>query len=142
MFHNKISVNVQFNKSRTLSLSFANNQLTEDKNNDFIIGSGYTVPGLKLILNGKKELKSDLKLKIDFTLRNRNVIIRKIVEDVNQATSGMKTLIISITADYMINQRFNIRLFFDTTANWPLVSTSFPNGTTNAGISIRFSLAK
>jgi cell surface protein SprA len=68
-------------------------------------------------------------------------MIRKMEEDLNQATSGQKLISIKVNADYVINQRFNIRLFYNGAINEPVVSTSFPTQNHGAGLSLRFTLA-
>ena len=64
------------------------------------------------------------------------------VEDVSQPTSGMITLMYSLTAEYQINTRFIIKAFINSTHNTPKVSTTFPNSNTMGGFSLRFTLAK
>ncbi|MBC8464621.1 MAG: hypothetical protein H8D62_02985 [Bacteroidetes bacterium] len=46
------------------------------------------------------------------------------------------------TADYVVNNRLNVRLFFDKTLTDPYVSSSFPSAVTNGGFSVRFTLAQ
>jgi cell surface protein SprA len=69
-------------------------------------------------------------------------MIRKLEEDLNQATSGQKLISIKVNADYVINQRFNIRLFYDAAINKPVVSGSYPTENHAAGLSLRFTLAE
>jgi cell surface protein SprA len=87
-------------------------------------------------------IQSDLNIRANFSIRKNKTIIRKIVENSHQLTSGQNILAIKISADYVINNRLNIRLFFDRTLTTPYVSTSFPTANTNAGISLRFTLAQ
>lgn len=81
-------------------------------------------------------------VKIDVNLRNNTTILRKVVEGTNTPSAGTQTLGIKISADYPINERFNVRAFYDYNANDPFVSTSYPNSNTNAGIAVRFTLAQ
>ena len=74
-------------------------------------------------------------------IRNNNTIIRKIIEDVEQITMGQQVISIKFSADYVLNQRLNIRAFYDKVVTNPFISTTFPGSITNAGFSLRFTLA-
>ncbi|MFT6027447.1 MAG: cell surface protein SprA, partial [Bacteroidia bacterium] len=144
-FKNSLTAKFEVKTSRTLSLNFANNQLTEVTSEEYIIGAGYTfkaVPFPIKIGKSKKRIKSDLNFRIDFSMRDNRTMIRKLEEDLNQATSGQKLISIKVNADYVINQRFNIRLFYDAAINKPVVSSSFPTENHAAGLSLRFTLAE
>lgn len=96
-------------------------------------------------LSGNKKAGSsnnDLNLTGDFSIRKNSTIIRRLLENIDQPTAGLTIISYKIAADYVINERFNIRLFYDKTINNPLISTSFPTANTAAGISIRFTLAQ
>jgi cell surface protein SprA len=134
--------NFEIKKDRTLSLNFSNNQVMEVNGSEIVVGSGYRIADLELpIKMNKKKLKSDLNIKADVSLRNTRTVIRKIVDNQNQPTAGQRTIKISTTADYVISERLNIRLFYDHNISKPLTSSSFPTANTNAGISIRFTLS-
>ena len=143
-FKNSLTAKFEVKTSRTLSLNFSNNQLTEVTSEEYIVGAGYTfkaVPFPVRFGKSKKRIKSDLNFRIDFSLRDNRTMIRKLEEDVNQATSGQKLISIKLNADYVINQRFNIRLFYDAAINEPVVSSSFPTQNHAAGLSLRFTLS-
>ena len=89
--------------------------------------------------NYSKKFKSDLNLRGDFSISNMLTIIRKI-DDVDQITAGQKALSIKLTADYALNERFNLKLFYDQDINAPRISTSFPTSNIKFGISVRFTL--
>jgi len=80
-FEMKNSINILFElkKDRALSLSFANNLLTEIQGNEIVIGAGYRIKDLRIGTNfgGKKQiLKSDLNFKLDLSRRDNKTIIR------------------------------------------------------------------
>ncbi|MCB0756385.1 MAG: cell surface protein SprA, partial [Flavobacteriales bacterium] len=144
-FKNSLTAKMEVKTSRTLSYSFANNQLTEVTSEEYIVGAGYTFKNVTFPIRfGKntKKIKSDLNFRVDFSLRDNRTMIRKMEEDLNQATSGQKLISIKVNADYVINQRFNIRLFYNGAINEPVVSTSFPTQNHGAGLSLRFTLAE
>jgi len=138
---NNILVKFEYKRDRNASLSMANNQITEVKGNEYSIGSGYTFRQIRVPFI-KRRIQSDIDTRIDFSLRNNNTIIRKIVEGVNQLTSGQTIFSVKFTADYKISQKLNLRLFYDYIATNPLVSTTFPTTNTNAGFSLRFILSQ
>ncbi len=137
---NSLLTNIEFKKSRNLSLSFVNNQLTELSSNEFIIGLGYRIKDVEIIIG--KLMKSDITLKLDFSIRSNKTVLRRIDQNINQISSGQQVISLNFSADYMLNERFTLRAFFDKVINNPFISSSFPNSTTNAGISFRFSLAQ
>jgi cell surface protein SprA len=47
---------------------------------------------------------------------------------------------IKTAADYVINEKLNVRFFFDRVVTKPEISTTFPTANTNAGIALRFTL--
>ncbi|MCF8296281.1 MAG: cell surface protein SprA [Saprospiraceae bacterium] len=143
--HNSLTAKFEIKKSRNLALSFANNQLTEVNSKEFIIGGGYRIKEVPFTINTRgirKRIKSDLNLKADFSIRSNKTVLRKLVENVDQISAGQRIISINFSADYMINQRLNIRLFYDMIINNPFVSSQFPNSNTHGGISLRFSLAQ
>ncbi|MFH1121585.1 MAG: cell surface protein SprA [Bacteroidota bacterium] len=144
-WNNSLISKFEYKRSRNLSLSFVNNQLTEVSSNEFVIGLGYRFKDVKLNMSSggkKQQLKSDLNVKMDLSIRDNKTVLRRLDEAINQVSTGNRMVSINASADYVINQRFNVRLFFDKTITNPFVSSQFPNSTTNAGISLRFTLAQ
>jgi len=145
---NSLLTRIELRRTRNLALSFVNNQLTELISNEFIVGLGYRFKDVEFMITsiggkgGKTKLKSDLNVKLDFSIKNNKTILRRIDEVYNLVSSGQKVYSINTSADYMINQRFNIRLFFDKIINNPYTSNQFKNSTTRGGISLRFTLAQ
>jgi cell surface protein SprA len=144
---NSMLARVEFRKTRNLALSFVNNQLTEMRSNELVIGTGYrfkSVPfKVRSLSTGKAvQMKSDLNVKLDFSIRDNKTILRRIEENNNQISSGTKATSINFSADYMVSQKLNVRLFYDQTINKPHVSAQVPTSNINAGISLRFTLAQ
>ena len=147
-WNNSLMSKIEFKKIRNISFSFVNNQLTEVLSNEFIIGLGYRIKDVKFIIKtlgggGKRtQMNSDLNIKADFSIRTNKTTLRRLDEDINQISSGQKVITINTSVDYMVNQNFNIRLFFDRVVNNPFISSQFRIATTNAGISLRFTLTQ
>jgi cell surface protein SprA len=124
-------------------LSLTNNQVTEVRGQEYVIGTGYRLKDVKFpFAIGGTTPKSDLNLRVDLSLRDNATVIRKIVENQNQVTAGQNIISIKTSADYVVNQRLNVRAFYERVINNPVISTSFPSANTNAGISLRFTLAQ
>jgi cell surface protein SprA len=143
---NSLTTRVELKKSRSLNLSLANNQLTEISSNEIVIGGGYRFSELPLIFNlpggNQTSMTSDLNVRADFSIRDNRTIIRKLEEGVDQITAGQRVLKVNFNLDYVLSNRFNLRLFFDRIVNKPFVSLSYPTANTNIGFSIRFTLAQ
>ncbi|KPK81041.1 MAG: hypothetical protein AMS27_15855 [Bacteroides sp. SM23_62_1] len=120
--------------------------MNEVSSNEFVIGGGYRFSEVPLIFNlpggGQRALTSDLNIRGDLSIRNNQTVIRKLVEDFDQVTAGQRVFKINLTLDYMLSDRFNLRLFFDRIMNTPIVSLSYPTANTNIGFSVRFTLAQ
>ena len=55
-------------------------------------------------------------------------------------TGGQKVITIQPSIDYVLNNRINIKLFFDQRRVIPYIQTSAPNSNTRAGVQVRISL--
>lgn len=144
-WHNSLSTRVELKKSRTISLSMANNQITEVLNNEVVVGVGYRFEDVQLIIKtggGQRDLKSDLNVRADFSIKDNKTLSRKLLEDVTQAVAGQKILSVKTTADYVLSDRFNLQLFFDHMFTNPFVARTFPTANTNFGFSLRFTLVQ
>ena len=145
---NSMTFNLQYKKSRTLTLSFANNQLTEVNGREFVIGGGYRIKDLSFSIislngNGKKQnIKNDLILKLDLGFKKDITVLRRIDENNNQVSAGQNKINIYLTADYTFSQRLAAQAFFKRDVSVPFVANTFRNSTTFAGITLRFSLAQ
>ncbi|MCC7301556.1 MAG: cell surface protein SprA [Bacteroidia bacterium] len=148
--NNKITANFEIKKDRNIALSLTSSQVTEIFGQEYVIGAGYRIPDVKIQFGKKKKksktdskkrtLKSDLNLKADLSIRRNVTVLRKIVENVTQPTAGQLVLSVKTSADYVISERLNIRLFYDQLITRPVISTSYNSSNTNAGIALRFTL--
>ena len=144
---NSMTANLQFRKSRTITLSFSNNQLTEVNGREFVIGAGYRIKNLSFNITPigggtKKNIKNDLILKVDLGFKRDITVLRRIDENNNQVSAGQDKINIYITADYTFSQRLSAQAFFKRDVSIPKVANTFENATTFAGLTIRFSLAQ
>ena len=138
---NSINAKLEFKRSRNLTMNISNAQITEVRVQEYIIGTGYRFKKVKLRFNATTEFESDLNLRVDFSVRDNMTIIRKVIEDAYQITSGQNIFTLKFNADYNLTKSFNIRFFFDWITNQPRVSNRFKTRNINFGLSVRFSLS-
>lgn len=145
-WQNNLTSKIELKTTRSLAMSFANNQLTEIYGNEYVIGMGYRFENVPLIFKaeggGKKAITSDLRLTLDFSLRDNTTVLRKLVEDSNEIIAGQLIKTIKTSADYRINEQVTVSLYFDRTLNAPKVSRTYRTTNTNFGFSVRFELVK
>lgn len=145
---NSMLLKIEYKKARNLALSFVNNQLTEVSSSEFVFGLGYRFKDVKMSVSSmgsggkKQQLKSDLTLKMDFGIRDNKTVLRRLDVAQNQISTGYRQISIKTTADYVINQKLNIRVFFDKTITDPFISTQFYTSQTNGGVTLRFTLSQ
>ncbi len=129
----------EYKKDRSATLSLNNNQITEVLGSEWVIGSGYKFEKVKLPI--EKIPTSALNLRFDLSFRDNLTVVRKIVENTNQATAGQRVVSIKSSADYNVTQNLTVQLYYDQVINTPKIATSFPTGNMSTGIRLRFNLA-
>lgn len=139
---NNMQTRAEFRRDRNISLTYAGVQITEVKGNEIVLGFGYRVPKFKLPFGSRKVATNALNLTADFSARRNITIIRRLQEGVNQPTAGLNVYSIKTAADYAVNERLNLRLFYEQTINRPVISTAFPTSNVLTGVAVRFSLAQ
>ena len=147
-FQNSLTCNVQYKMSRSLTMSFTNNQLTEVNGKELVVGAGFRIKNLKFNIvsmtgnKNKKTVKNDLVLKLDIGFKHDKTTLRRIDENNNQVSSGQRKLNFYLTGDYQFSSRLSAQAFFKYDTNTPFVSTSYPTSTTFGGLMVRFNLAQ
>ncbi|MER3498403.1 MAG: cell surface protein SprA [Chitinophagaceae bacterium] len=146
-FTNQLSVQVEYKKSRQLSLSLIDYQLAENRSEEVTIGINWrkrNMPILRNIKIGKNgtKLDNDMTFKFDFSLRDDATANSKLDQQTAFGTAGQKVVRISPSIDYVLNQRINIKLYFDQNRLVPKIATTAPVTNTRAGVQIRISLAQ
>ena len=150
-------MDLEFKKSRLLSMSFVTYQLSETKTSEYVLGMGYrmknVVFGFLQGNNKKKSTKkkdepvgakpeegSDLNFELDFSLRDDITINHLLDQSVAEPTRGLRQIQFSPSVDYNVTKQLNVRLFFDYGRTNPKTSASFPITTTRGGVTVTFSL--
>lgn len=139
---NSVQLNFSVQKNRTLTLSFANNQLTETTRDGITFGGGYRFKNVAFDVKVGEEvhhLKSDVVLQLNLTYNSNKTNIRKINQGTSQVSSGSEVWMAEISAEYALSQSLTLRAFFQTNINTPYIPNSCPNSNTKGGLTVRFS---
>ncbi len=142
-WHNSLITRFEYRKSRNISLSLANNQLTDMNSNEMVVGTGYRIRNLSFSVSSggsRRRITSDLILRLDLSVRDNRTVLRKLVEEVDLVSSGQRIFTLQSSAEYQLSSTATFRFFFDRTINTPFISNQYKNVNTNAGISLRFML--
>lgn len=143
---NSLSAKFEYRKQRNISLNVNSVQITEGHTDEFVIGAGYTIKNLNFIAKskngGQKKVSNDLKLNVDVSYKDIKTLLRKVEENLTQASSGNKVFGIKISADYVLSQKINLQLFYDHQGTTPLISSSYPIKSDNIGINIKLMLTQ
>jgi len=133
-----ITTKVEYKKDRTATLSLNNNQVTEVKSNEIVLGMQSKISKVKLV---KRIPPNDLNAGINFSFRDNSTLIRKVVENTNQATAGQVVISFKLNIDYNLSQNLTMSYYYDQNLNNPKVATSYPTGNLSTGIKLRYNLA-
>ena len=89
---------------------------------------------------GRQLEGQDLDIQFNFSLRDDVTYAHRLDEGIFEPTRGNYQLSLSPSAEYQINRRLSLRLFFDYRRSVPKTSAGFPRTDTAGGIVVRFSL--
>ena len=143
---NSMTGKVEYRKSRNLVLNLSSTQLIESATDEFVIGAGYILKDFDVILRLKSDkqtkVKNDLKLSADLSYKDIKTLLRKVDEDITQASSGNKLFTLKVIADYVFSSKVNIQLFYNKQMSTPLISSSYPVSSSDFGVSFKFMLTR
>lgn len=143
---NSMTAKAEYRKQRNLVLNMSSTQLVESTADEYVIGLGYLLKDFDVILKLKSDqqqkIKNDLKLSADLSLKDVKSLLRKVEENITQASSGSKVLSFKFMADYVFSSKLNIQLFYDRQSSTPLISSSYPVSSSNFGVSFKFMLTR
>jgi len=141
-FKNSVTANFEYRKSRALSLSLLNNQLAQLNENILVFGLGYRTNHFRFpfgLFDGKV-LNNDLNFKLDVAVRDNKTLIYRADIESAEISSGAKNITMRPSIDYVINQRFNLSVFYDSNITKPYTSQTFNTSVTNFGINLKLLL--
>lgn len=138
LFGKTLMTNFEYKKDRNATLSLANNQISENLGKEIVVGTTFTYPKLKLPIRSIKP--SDLIINLNVGFKDNLTVIRKVVENTNQATAGQKTVNIKIDANYKLTEFLTAIFNYEQGIINPKVQTSVPTGNLKINFAIRFDL--
>jgi cell surface protein SprA len=139
---NNLTANFEVGRSRLLGLSLANSQLAQLSENNMVFGIGYRTTKFRFPFGWFSQLKmnNNMDFKLDVAVRdNKTVIYRADITEA-EVSSGAKNITMRPSIDYILNQRFNVRLFYDSNITKPYTSQTFNTSFSNFGFSLRITL--
>ena len=146
-FNNTLTPSIEYKKSRTITLGFSNNQITDVNGREIVIGCGYTFKDLGFSLSlfdgsGSRKVSNDLKIKLDIGFRRDITTLRSVDERHSQISAGQNKVNIYLTGDYTFSQRLSAQVFFKYDMTNPFIANAYKTTNVFAGITARFSLTQ
>ena len=152
MFTNQFQAKFEYAKTRQLSLSLIDFQLSEVRSTELSIGAGYRKRGMKLLgglklpkflsPKGDGKLENEINFRFDFKIRDNITANSSLPQNSSFATGGSKEITILPNIDYFLNNRIKIQLYFEQRRIIPYISSSAPITNTRAGVKVNISLAQ
>ena len=144
---NQTNFKFEYKKSRQLSLSLIDYQLSEVRSTELVFGASIRKKGVNLPFKipGMKKMNpkgNDLNIRLDFSIRDDIQSNSRLDQANAYSTGGQKVVSIQPSIDYVLNKRVNLKLYFDQQRVMPHISTSAPVTNTRGGLQIRISLAQ
>jgi cell surface protein SprA len=143
---NQLNFKLDYGRSRTVSLSLIDFQVSEVRSVDITFGLGWRKRGLKLPFkvpfskSDSKTLENDISFRFDITYRD-NAIANNILDQRNTIpTGGQKVLNLNPSIDYVLNNRIRLRLFMEQSRVVGYIATPPPVTNTRAGLQVNISL--
>lgn len=140
-FKNNMSANFEYRQSRALNFSVVNSQLAQQNQSAIVFGWGYHTKDFRFPFGWfAGTTKNDVNFKIDFSLQDNKTLIYQADVPAAQVSSGAQNITVRPSIDYVINQRFNLNLFYDSNITRPYTSQTFNTAFTNFGINLKLIL--
>lgn len=141
-FKNNLTANAEYRSARTLNLSMQNSQLAMLSDRSFVFGAGYRATGFQMPFGWFSgfRMDNDLNFRLDISVNDLKTLVYRSDINESEVSAGNKSISYRPSVDYVINQRFNIRLFFDSNSVRPYTSQTFATSYANFGFNLRLML--
>lgn len=147
-FTNRLNINLDYRKSRTVTLSLIDYQVSELRSTQYgvrmdWVKQGKGAKGKKIKLFGKEfDLTNDIRFQLDWSIRDDATSNSRLDQANSFVTGGQKVIRLAPSVDYTLNKRVNLRFFYDRNKVIPNLPSASPVTTTRAGLEVRISLAE
>ncbi|MEY3946325.1 MAG: cell surface protein SprA [Bacteroidota bacterium] len=145
----QLSGGFEYRKSRQLSMSLLDYQLSEVRSTEIRLTMRWRKRGINLPFNlnfSKKDANgastNDISFALEYSVRDDINSNSRLDQSNAFATGGQRVVSIKPTIDCVLSNRVNIQLYFDQRRLSPYVSNSAPSVNTRGGVQIRISLAQ
>ncbi|MBL7789594.1 MAG: cell surface protein SprA [Chitinophagales bacterium] len=142
---NKMNFRFEFKRSRMVSMSLIDYQLTENVSSGFTFGYGFQTKPITLPFSnfeGKNVvLKNGARISCDVSYTDNFIVNHRVGQDIRVPVGGAIRLMINPKVDVQVNEKFNMQLFYNYVYNEPRISNSFPMSNGAVGMRMSFSLA-
>jgi len=143
--NSQMALRFEYARSRMLALSLYDYQLSEVSSSSVSFGGTYRKHGVnmpfKLPFIKADPEQTDLNISLDLSLRDDLQTNSRLDQPTSYSTGGQKTINIQPNIDYIINNRIDLKFYFEQQRIIPYISTSAPIINTRAGIELRISIA-
>jgi len=138
-FANSLSATSELRRIRNMNFSLANSQMSMMTEESFVFGMGYRKNGVRLPFGWFSDRKwnSDINFKLDIAINDRKTIVYRSDLNTAEISAGNKSISLNPTLDYVINQQYNIQLFYNSNVVKPYTSQNYATSYTNFGINFR-----
>lgn len=141
-FRNGLTANSEYRKTRALNLSLQNSQLAMQTEEAIIFGMGYRTNNFRFPFGwfDQFDLTNDMNFRVDFAFNDLLTQVYRSDVAESEISAGNRNISFRPSVDYMINQRFNIRVFYDSNSVRPYTSQTFATSYMNFGFNLRVML--
>jgi cell surface protein SprA len=163
---NNMQANFDYSKSRQLSLSLTDYQMTESRTTQFTLGLGWRKQNVQLPFNiqitktstprsgggggtggangggGNAKKGNDITMHLDMSIADNETINHYLDQENAIVTGGQRIVRLSPSVDVVVSNRVNVKLYYNRSRSVPKISTSVPITTVSAGLQVRIVLSK
>lgn len=139
-----ISIRMEYNRQRSLTLDIPSRGVKEETGNDFTFDIGVSKNQMKLPFRVRGRtvvIKNDVQMRMAFTMRE-NKVIQHEIQGFDEAASGNLSYDIKPTITYQANNRLRMTMYYSKSINEPLVSTTARRTNSAFGVQFSFSLSQ
>jgi len=139
---NNMNAGFEINRSRLMALSLSNSQLAQLSENNMVFKIGLRTTKFRFPFGWFSQLRLDnnMDFNLDVAVRDSKTVIYRADIAEAEVSSGAKNIALRPSIDYVLNQRFNLRVFYDSNITKPYTSQSFNTAFSNFGFSLRVTL--
>lgn len=130
-----------FTKERQESLSFIDQNVTENNTTKVVFGAGYVTNKFYLpFTRNKKYLKNEVKFRLDCSINDNKQVVRVLDQESGNATGGQTTIAILPNVTYTLSKALTINIFVKRNMTVPYTSNQYPTSLTSIGFSLKYIL--